>query len=223
MFLLAVVVADDYDDADPGDNDGFFFDYDLDNDGVFDNDDTSQGEGYICMTLTDTWFPCEENEWRDDNVILLPGVFDIGGNQSIHPDFFNCTLNDSFGHPYINDDTISNTQVLHNTLLKSPMRIKIGNIDNSIEHYDALRCKFERIGIHASTNYFHFDSNKFLQLLLSSFGPPLIYQSTNGTINLELFSGSRFNGLIILVTSLKKFVISILTCTYSDFLQLVYL
>ena len=183
MSLLAV--ADD-DDDDPSDYDKFRSNYDLDDDGLFDNDDTGQGEGYVCMIVTDSWYLLEDDEYGDDDILLRPGVFNVGANPSIHPNFFHGTLNGSLGRPYINNNPISNTQVLHHALLKSLMRIKRGDIDNSIKHYDTLWCKFQRIGIHNSTDYFCLDSNKSLQLLLSSSGLPMVYQSTIDSINLEL-------------------------------------
>ena len=66
------------------------------------------------MTVTDSWLP-PENEYDDDDILLRPGVFDVGDKPSIHPNFFNGTLNDSLGRPYINDDPISNTQVFFTT------------------------------------------------------------------------------------------------------------
>ena len=98
-------------------------DYDLVDDGVFDNNDTGQGEGYICMTVTDSWYPLEDDIYEDDNILLRHGVFDDDGNPSIHPNFFHSFLNDS------NDNPISETQVLHHALLKSLMRIKRGAVD----------------------------------------------------------------------------------------------
>ena len=104
----------------------------------------------------------------------------------MHPNFFNGILNDNLGSPYINDDPISNIQILHHALLKSSMRKKRGDVENSIKHYDALCCKFQQIGVHNSTDYFQFYNSKSLQLLLSSSGLPMIYQSTIDSINLEL-------------------------------------
>ena len=54
---------------------------------------------------------------------------------------------------FSNDDPLYNTQVLHHALLRSSMRIKKGNVDNYIEHYDALWCKFREIGIYNLTHY----------------------------------------------------------------------
>ena len=76
------------------------------------------------MTVTDSWLFLEEDEYEDNDNYLRPGVFDVGGNPSIHPNFFNGTLNDSLSRPYIIDDSISNTQVLHHALLKSLMKKK---------------------------------------------------------------------------------------------------
>ena len=66
------------------------------------------------------------------------------------------------------------------------MRKKRDDVDNSIKLYDTLWCKFQQIGIHNSTNYFQLDSSESLQLLLSSSGLPMIYQSTINSINIEL-------------------------------------
>ena len=185
-WISLLVVVDDDDNDGPGDYDEFCSDYDLDNNGVFDNNDTGQGEEYVCMTVTDSLYPLEDDEYEDDDILLRHGVFDVGGNPSICPNFFHGTLDDSLGWPYINDNPISDTQVLHHALLKSLMRIKRGDVDKSIEHYDAIRCNCQRIGIHNSTNYFRLDSNESLQLLLSSSGLPMLYQSTINSINLEL-------------------------------------
>ena len=124
------MVANDDVDDDPGDYDEFRSDYDLDNDGVFDNDDA--GEGYCCMTVTDSRDPHADDEYEDDDILLRHGVFDTGGNPSIHPNFFQGTLNNSIGQLYTNDDPISTTNILHRALLKSSMKNKRGDINNSI-------------------------------------------------------------------------------------------
>ena len=85
----------------------------------------------------------------------------------------------------------------------------------SIEHYDALRCKFQRIGIHNSTDYFSLNSSESLQLLLSSHNMLLLYPSTIKSINLELIFASQiqrssFSGNII------KEVCNIDTDTYNE-------
>ena len=55
-MLLLVLADDDVNNLD--DYNGFCAGYDLNNDGVFDNDNASNGEGYVCMmTVTDSWFP----------------------------------------------------------------------------------------------------------------------------------------------------------------------
>ena len=54
VWMLLLEVADDDGEDDPGDYNEFYFDYDLDNDGVFYNDDAGNGEGYVCMTVTDS-------------------------------------------------------------------------------------------------------------------------------------------------------------------------
>ena len=181
-----LVVADDNVDDDPGDYNEFRCDYDHDDDGVFDNDDTGEGEGYCCMMVTDSWDPLVGDEYEDDDILLGHGVFDTGGNSRIHPNFFHGTLNNSLGRPYTNNNPISETHVLHRALIKSSMRIKRGDVDNSIKHYDALWCKFQRIGIHTSTDYFRLDISESLQLLLSSHDLPMLYQSTIDSITLEL-------------------------------------
>ena len=184
-----LVVADDDDDA--GDYDEFRSDYDLDYDGVFDNDDAGEGEEYCCMTVTDSWDPHVDDEYEDDDILLRHGIFDTGGNPSIHPNFFHGTLNNSICRPYTNNDPISATNVLHRALLKSSMRIKRSDVNNSIKHYDTLQCKFQRIRIHNSTNYLRLNSSESLQLLLLSHGLPLLYPSTIESINLELIFASQ--------------------------------
>ena len=162
LWMLLLEVADDDKDDDPGDYNEFCSNYNLDNDSVFDNDDIDQGKGHICMTINGSWFPLEEDEYEYDDILLRSGVFNVGSNPSIHPNFFNGTLNNILGYPYINDNPIFNTQVLHHALLKSLMRIQMGDVDNLIKNYDALQCKFQRIGIHNSTDYFQLDSSESL-------------------------------------------------------------
>ena len=191
---------DDADD-DPGDFDEFCSDYNLDNAGVFDNDEVGEGEGFCCMTVSNSLDP-QVDDYSDDNILLQHGVFDTGGNPSIHPNFFHGTLNNSIGQAYVNEEPISKTNILHCALLKSSLRILRGDTMKSIEHYDALRCKFQKIGIHNSTDYFNCDSSSSLQLLLSSHGLPLLYPSTIESINLELIFASQlqkssFSGNVI--------------------------
>ena len=135
MLLLAL--ADDNVNNDSGDYTAFCANYDLDNDGVFDNDDAGNGEEYAYMMVTYSWLPTK-HEYDDDNILLLSGVFDVGDKPIIHPKFFNSTLKDNLGCSYINDDSISNTQVFNYALLKSLMRKKRGDTDNSIQHYDTI-------------------------------------------------------------------------------------
>ena len=59
-WMSLVVMAEDDVNDDPGDYNKFWSDYDLDNDGVFDNDDADIGEVYFCMTLIDSWLPPKE-------------------------------------------------------------------------------------------------------------------------------------------------------------------
>ena len=66
------------------------------------------------------------------------------------------------------------------------MRKKRGDVDKSIEHYDALRCKLQQIGIHNSIDYFNLDGVESLRLLLSSYDLTMVNQSTINSINLEL-------------------------------------
>ena len=118
---------------------------------MFDNNEVGEKEAFCCMTVTNSWDPQVE-DYENHNIFLQHGVFDTGGNSSIHPNFFHGTLNNSIGQPYINDDPISKTYILHYVLLKSSLRIHRGDIMKSIEHYDALRCKFQKIRIHNSTD-----------------------------------------------------------------------
>ena len=60
-----------------------------------DNDDTGNGVGYVFMMVTNSWLPLKEDEYEDDDILLCPSMFDVGDNPSIHPNFFNGTLNNS--------------------------------------------------------------------------------------------------------------------------------
>ena len=65
-----LVVADNDVDDDPGDYNEFRFDYDLDDDGVFDNEDAGEEEGYCCMMVTDFGDPQVDDEHEDDDILL---------------------------------------------------------------------------------------------------------------------------------------------------------
>ena len=157
------LVEDDGDvNNDPSDFNKFCSDYDLDDDGVFDNDKIGKGEGFCCMTVTNSWDPQVENDYKDDNILLQHGVFDTGGNPSIYLNFFHGTLNNNIGLLYTNDDPISKTNVLRHALFKSLLTIYRDNIMKSIKHYNPLWCKFQWIRIHNSTNYFHLDRSSSL-------------------------------------------------------------
>ena len=86
-WILLLAVADDDDKDDPGDYDEFCSDYDLNDDSVFHNNDADNREEYVCMTVTDSWLPFEEDEYKDDDILLRHGVFDVNVNPSIHPNF----------------------------------------------------------------------------------------------------------------------------------------
>ena len=144
--------TDDDVDDDPSDFDKFCSDYDLDDDSVFGNNDIGEVEGFCCMKVTNSWDPHVANEFEDADLLLLHGVCNTGGNPSIHPNFFHSTLKNSIGRPYTNNDPISEINVLRYVLLKSLMRIHRDDIMKSIEHYDELWSKFQRIRIHNSTN-----------------------------------------------------------------------
>ena len=81
---------------------------------------------YVCMTVTDSLLPLEDDEYEYDDILLRPGVFDVSGNPSIHPNFSNGTLNNSLDSPYINNNLIFNTHIFCHTLLKSLMKKKRG-------------------------------------------------------------------------------------------------
>ena len=104
--------VDDDEEDDDGDYNDFRDNYDLDGDGIFDNDDSiEEGEAYVCMAVIDEWDPQPHNVYRDDDILLKHGVFDDGGNPSIHPNYFSGTLNDSLGRPYQNDDPLTPTLI----------------------------------------------------------------------------------------------------------------
>ena len=82
------------------------------------------------------------------------------------------------------------------------MKIKRGDINNSIEHYDALPGKFQQIRIHNFTDYFCLNRSESLQLLLLSHGLSLIYPSTIESIILDFIFAHKtqwvsFSGNII--------------------------
>ena len=212
VLKLMLAMVDDDEEDDPGGYDEFCSDYDLNDDDVFVNDDVDSGDGFMCMAVTDSWDPPQANEYKDDDILLHHSVFDVNGNPSIHPNFFNGVLNDSLGRPYINDDPITPTQVFHHTLPKSSMRKKRGNVDKSIEHYNALRCKLQQIGILNSTDYFNLDSTESLRLLLSSYDLTMFYQSTIGSINFKLIFAQQIQRKTIMVVRSKRSAISILIC-----------
>mmetsp|Transcript_27886 Transcript_27886/g.31344 ORF Transcript_27886/g.31344 Transcript_27886/m.31344 type:complete len:206 (-) Transcript_27886:155-772(-) len=138
------------------------------------------------MTLTDKWDPSPTDVYRDDNILLRHGVFDVGDNASIHPNYFNGVLNDSLGRPYTNDDPLTPTQTLHHALLKSSMRYKKGDVEKSIDHYDAVKCKLQLIWIFNATDYFNLDGVESLRLLLSICDLTMFNMTTIESINLEL-------------------------------------
>ena len=51
--MSLVAVANDGVNNDPDNYDKFQSNYDLDNDGVFDNDNADVRKGYVCMMVTD--------------------------------------------------------------------------------------------------------------------------------------------------------------------------
>ena len=73
------------------------------------------------------------------------------------------------------------------------MRIKRGNVDNSIKYCDALRCKFRQIGIYSSTDYLKIDSCETLNLLLSNSDLPLMRPFTIDYINSEIIFAQQIN------------------------------
>ena len=122
-------------------------------------------EGFVCMPRTGEPF---DKQYNENDILLHPSVLsDVGVVPSIHWNFFNDTTNNSCNQPYINDDPISSTQMLHHFLLWSFIRIKRDALDKSIKHYDALQCKFRQIGIYNSADYLRINSRDTLQLLVS--------------------------------------------------------
>ena len=114
------------------------------------------------MTLTEDWLPFEE-QYNNDNILTCPSVFyDVRAAPSIHPKFFNDTINNSRGCPNINEDPIFRHLDIppHHSLTFH--KNKNGNVDNSIENYDALWCKFGHIRIYNSAGYFRIDNSNTL-------------------------------------------------------------
>ena len=185
MASMAAFVEDD-EEEDDGDYNNFCSDYDLDDNGIFDNDSINEGEAVVCMTLTDKWDSPPPDLYRYDDILLRHGVFDVGDSPSIHPNYFNGVLNESLGGPYTNDDPLTPTQTLHQALLKSSMRYKKGDVDKSINHYDVIKCKLQLIGIHNAIDYLNHDGVESLRLLLSSCDLTMLNMTTINSIKLEL-------------------------------------
>ena len=101
--------------------------------------------------------PCNEEPFdkqqSNNDILMYPVVMsDPNVVHSIHTNFFNNTINDSNSRPCINDTPITNTQILDHTLYTSLLKIKRGNADNSIEHYNACWCKFRQVEIYNPTD-----------------------------------------------------------------------
>ena len=127
-WMSLVAMADDVhddDNDDPDDYNNFWSEYDLNGDGIFDNNDIEIGEGFVCMTLTNNWLPSKE-QYDIDNIMICPGVFYVGNKLSIYPNLFNETIKDSCGCTHSNENPISNTQMFHPAILKASKRIKNG-------------------------------------------------------------------------------------------------
>ena len=119
------------------------------------------------------------------------------------------------GYPFVDNvpslhdiaDQISTTHILHHSFLTSSMKIKRGNLNNAIDYYDALLCKFRQIAIYNSTDFLdagsHNVSNcRAINLLLSTYNLPMLRHTTIEVITLdthsaELVKRSKFSGNII--------------------------
>ena len=86
----------------------------------------------------------------------------------------------------VNVDLISNTQVLNHALLRSSMKRKKDHVENFIEHYDALGCKFREIGIYNLVEYSMVRALGSINLWLSNSKLPQLFTSTINFINEEI-------------------------------------
>ena len=103
MFLVVMVNNDEDEDDDPDNYNDLRYNFDPD-DGVFGNAYIDVREGCVCITLTNSYLPPEE-QYNTENILIRPGVFDVDDKPSIHQNF----LNSNRDRPYINDNSISNT------------------------------------------------------------------------------------------------------------------
>ena len=191
LWIAIVAIANnnvknaiDSDIFDHSQNNWFYLksNFDFNAEGVYDNDDTD--DIFVCMKCTEDPY---DKQYNNNNVHLHLGVLsDADVISSVYPNFFNDTINDSRGRPYTNTNPITDTQILHHSLLRSLVRIKRANLDNSTKDYDAFRCKFRQIGIYNSVNYLRIDSHETLNSLLSNSDLPLMQPLIIDYINYEI-------------------------------------
>ena len=125
----------------------------------------------------------------------------------------NDTIINSRSRALVNVDPISDTQILIHALLRSSMRIKKGHVDNSIEHYDALRYKLREIGIYNFADYSRLRALGSINLQLSKFKLPQLFTSTINLLMRRSLSHGRYNAQYTPVTLSKKYAILTLTST----------
>ena len=150
------------------------FNYDLDTEGVFDNNESTNT--FVYMARTGGSKDEEENNNSDEfQERLRPNTTPSS----------NDTIIDTRNRTFVNVDPISDTQILNHALLRSSMRIKKGHVDNSIEHYDALWCKFREIRIYNLVDYSRVRALGSINLRLSNSKLPQIFTSTIEFVNEE--------------------------------------
>ena len=77
------------------------------------------------------------------------------------------------------------------------MRIKKGNVDNSIEHYNILWCKYRDIGIYDTAHYLKARALGSINLQLSNANLPELFTSTINYINEGIMVAQQYNEQII--------------------------
>lgn len=95
--------------------------------------------------MIDSWLT-PEKQYNPDNILIRSDVFDVGDEPSMHPNFFNCISNDSRGHLYVNNNSISDTQILHHVLLRSFIRMNRGNIEIQSSIMMHLGANYSKLG-----------------------------------------------------------------------------
>lgn len=97
-----------------------------------------------------------------------------GGQAPVMPEYHLISLAIIMGE---HDDLISNTLLVHHSLLKYSMRSKGNDVDKAIS-YNTIRCKLRQIGIHNIIGYFCEQNNRAINLCVNNANLPVIAPST---------------------------------------------